>query len=109
MSILDRIATARDDAFAGRVAMILAKLCYDISNEDAGASNHANRIAFAWKHLKAETNSKAIAAFVIASNATIQAEIDGAANQRGGSVPDGDIEYALAGLFNFIANAYAAA
>jgi hypothetical protein len=108
MAILDQIAAARDDAFAARVAMITMTLCINVANEDPATANHANRIAFANKHFKAEINTKALAAAVIASNATIQTTIDASPALRGSNVPDGDINFAIAGLFNAFANAYAA-
>ena len=106
--VLDRIAAARDDAFAARVAMILMKLAIDVANEAPETANHENRVALAHRHLRAEVNSKAVAAAVIASNATIQSTIDGAPGERGANVPDGDLEYVLAGLYDHLANAYAA-
>jgi hypothetical protein len=107
MAVLDRIATARDDAFAARVAMIMMKLAIDVANEDPGAANHSNRLALAQKHFRAEVNAKALAAAAIASNATIQGAIDGDPAARSSNVPDGDLEFVLAGLLNHFANAYA--
>lgn len=108
MSVVNWIATARDETFAARVAMCLMKAGLDASNEDPGTDNHANRLALAQRHLKAEINSKAVAAAVIASNGTIQGEIDAQPAQHGANVPDGDLQYVVNGLYNMLANAYAA-
>lgn len=109
MAIADRIATARNDTFAARVSMILMKLAVDVANEDGGTANHANRLALAQAHFRAGINSKALAAALIANNGTIQATIDGAPELFGSNVPDGDLEFVIAGLYNHFANAYAAA
>lgn len=106
--VIDRIAAARDEVFSARVAMILMKIALDVANEAPTAPNHANRVALAYRHLKAEVNARAVAAAVIASNATIQATIDSTPAERGANVPDGDLEFVLAGLFDHLANAYAA-
>lgn len=109
MAQLDRIAVARSDTFAARVAMILMKLAVDVSNEATTTPNHANRQKLAQKHFRAEVNAKALAAAVIASNATIQAAIDAQPAQLGANVPDGDLEFVISGLYDHFANAYAAA
>lgn len=107
MAVLDRIATARDDQFAARIAMILMHTCIDVANEDPTTANHANRVAFAGKHLRGQVNCKAVAAAVIASNGTIQSTIDGGPTLLGANVPDGDLEYVIGGLYDHLANAYA--
>lgn len=107
MGVLDRIATARDDLFSARVAMIAMKLAVDVSNESAQTANHANRLTFANKVFRAEVNSKALAAAIIAHNATIQSTIDSHPELRGSNVPDGDIEFELSSIYNNLANAYA--
>jgi hypothetical protein len=108
MAVLDRIATAQDNVFSARVAMILMKLSVAVLTEPGGTTNHANRLKLAQKHLRAEVNVKAVAAAVIASNPTIQSTIDGAPSELGSSVPDADIEFVLTGLYDGLANAYAA-
>ena len=107
MAVLDRIATARDDTFAARVAMILMQTAINVANEDPATTNHANRLAFAQKHFRAEINCKSLGAAIIASNATIQAAVDGEPASLGSNVPDGDLEFAINGLVDNFANAYA--
>jgi hypothetical protein len=108
MAVQDRIAAARDESFSARVAFILMKSAVDIANESSGTTNHANRLAFAQRHFKAEVNTKAIAAAVIASNTTIQTTIDGAPSLKGANVSDADLEFVINSLIDNLANAYAA-
>lgn len=108
MAVLDRIATARDETFSARVAMMLMKVSIDVMAEAGSTSNHANRLKLAQLHVKSLVNTKAVAAAVIASNATIQATIDTDPLLLGSNVPDGDIEFVLVDLFDKLANAYAA-
>lgn len=109
MAVLDQIATARDDTFAARVAMTLMTIGLSAMNEAGATPDHVNRLALAQKHLKGEINSKLVAALLIASNATIQGEINAAPALLGSNVPDGDMLYALTQLYDNIADAYAAA
>jgi hypothetical protein len=109
MAVIDRIATARDDTFAARVSMVLMRLAVDVANEVDTTPNHANRLRLAQAHFRAGINAKALAAAAIANNATLQAAIDGAPAALGANIPDGDLEFVIAGLLNHFANAYAAA
>ena len=109
MAILDQIAAARDDAFAARVAMITMTLCVAVATEDPATVNHVNRLGFANKHFKAQINTKALAAAVIASNPTIQGEINAAPGVHGANVPDGDITFVVTSLLDTFANAYSVA
>lgn len=106
MSFLDRIATARDDAFAARIAMILMKSAVDVANEPDSTANHANRLALAQKHFRGQVNCKALAAAVIANNATVQGIIDSNPGLLGANVPDNDLEFVINGLIDNFANAY---
>lgn len=106
MSVLDRIATARDDLFAARVAMITMTLAIGAVNENVLTPNHANRVTFARLHFKALVNTKSLAAAVIASNATIQNTIDANPALKGSNVPDSDLLFVLTSLYDAFANAY---
>lgn len=108
MAVLDQIATARDDTFAARVAMCLMVTSVNVANEAALTANHANRLALAQKHIRAQVNVKSVGALVIAYNATIQTAINSAPALRGSNVLDGDLQYAINSLTDQIANAYAA-
>jgi hypothetical protein len=106
MSVLNQIATARDDTFAARVALLLMKSAINIANEAPATANHANRLTLAQKHFRAQVNCKALAAAVIASNATIQSTIDTSPDLLGSNVPDNDLEFVINGLIDNFANAY---
>lgn len=107
MAILDRISAARDDVFAARISMILMKLAVDVANEPSDTANHANRLHLAGLHFRAAINAKTLAAAVIANNPTIQMAIDAEPSLKGSNVPDGDLEFVIAGLMDHFANAYA--
>jgi hypothetical protein len=109
MAVIDRIATARDDVFAARVAMNLMTLCINVMNEDPTTTNHANRLLFAQKHLLGRVNSKLIAAACIANNATLQADIDSQPTQLGANITDSDLQFVISSLYNNFSNAYALA
>lgn len=108
MAALDRIATAQNNQFAARVAMILMKLAIGVMNEQINKPNHANRLKLAQLHIKAQVNAKSIAAAIIASSPTIQASIDDTPADLGSGVLDSDLEFVLTGLYDGLANAYAA-
>ena len=107
MSALDLIATARDATFAARIGMISMKVAVAVANEGEDAPDHAERLFFAGKVLRGEMNNKVLAAAVIASNGTIAATIEGDPNGRGASVPDGDLEFAMASVVTAIGRAEA--
>jgi len=108
MAIIDLIATARDDTFAARIAMILMGLAINIMNEDPTTANHANRMVLANMHIKGLVNCKLVGAAAIAYNATLQSEIESDPALLGSTCPDSDLTYVIGGLYNNIANAYAA-
>lgn len=108
MASLDLIATARDDTFAARVAMLLMVSLVNVTNEAPDTPNHANRLALAQRHMLGAINSKSVAATAIASNATIQGEIIESPELLGANVPDQDLQFVLDGLVDSLANAYAA-
>lgn len=107
MSALDQIAAARNDEFAARVMMITYKVAQNVSSEDAGTANHTNRVAYAGRIVRGTDNPKNIAAHVISSNPTISAAIESDPSKYGSNVPDGDIEFALASIWDARSNAYA--
>lgn len=109
MAIADRIATARDDLFAARVAMLVMKLAVDVANESGATTNHANRLIFAQAVFRAAVNSKALAAAAIANSSSIQASIDASPELLGSNVTDATLDGVISGLLNNFANAYAAA
>jgi hypothetical protein len=109
MSALDQIAAARNDTFAARVLMISFKVAQNVASEDPGTADHVARVAYAERIMRGDDQAKLIAAHVIASNPTIAVTIEGAPEQFGANVPDGDIEFALASIWTARALAFAGA
>lgn len=109
MSALDQISAARDDEFASRVSMITFKVAQNVASEDPGTPNHANRVDYAGRNIRGDENPKLVAAHIISSNPTIAAAIDAEPDKKGSNVPDGDIEFALASIWDARSMAFAAA
>ena len=108
MSALDLIATARDEEFASRVAMITFKVAQAVASEDPATANHAERIDYAFRNIIGQENPKLIAAHLISSNPTIAASIEANPELKGSNVPDGDVEFALASIWDARSLAFAA-
>jgi len=106
MAILDQIAAARDPSFSSRVAMILMNQSLAVLAEDPATTNHANRLAFAEKHFRAEINCKTLAAAVIANDPSIQGQINTSPSSFGSVVADADIATNVTALFDTFATAY---
>ncbi|QOG18162.1 MULTISPECIES: hypothetical protein [Bradyrhizobium] len=109
MSALDLIATASDPTFAGRVMMIMFKVAQNVAGEDPATANHAERIAYANLVIRGEEKPQLVSAHVISSNPTIAAAIESDPDALGSNVPDGDIEFALASIWDGRSLAFAAA
>jgi hypothetical protein len=107
MAVADLIGASRDPNFQARIGFLLLKAGLNIANEDPTTDNHANRIAFTNRLLKADVNLGAVTASVVAYNATIQSTIEADPAQLGANVTDGDLEFVVNGLSNILANAYA--
>jgi len=109
MAAIDQIAAARDDEFAGRVAMIIFKVAQMVASEDAATADHDVRLDYALRNIRGEENPKLVGAHVISSNPTIAAAIDAEPELKGSNVPDADIEFALSSIWTARAKAFAAA
>jgi hypothetical protein len=109
MSALDLIATASDPTFAGRVMMIMFKVAQNVASEDPGTANHTERIAYSGMVIRGEEKPQIVSAHVISSNPTIAQEIEADPPALGSNVPDGDIEFALASIWDSRSLAFAAA
>ncbi|MBO4221936.1 hypothetical protein [Bradyrhizobium neotropicale] len=111
MSALDLIATATasDETFAGRVMMIMFKVAQNVAAEDPATANHSERIAYAGLVIRGEEKPQLVSAHVISANATIAAAIESDPAALGANVPDGDIEFALASIWDARSLAFAAA
>ena len=106
MAALDLIATARNDEFAARVMMICHKVAQNVASEDPGTANHAERVAYAERIFRGGDNPKSMATHVISSNPTIGQTIENNPELLGSNVPDGDIEFALASIWDARALAF---
>jgi hypothetical protein len=108
MSALDQIATASDPTFSGRVMMIEFKVAQNVASEDVGTAHHTERMAYASMVIRGEEKPQLVAAHVISSNATIAQAIESDPGKLGSNVPDGDIEFALASIWDSRSLAFAA-
>jgi hypothetical protein len=99
MAVIDHIATARNAEFAARVMMLSLKVAQQVSSEDPAIPDHATRVSYANRIFRGDENPKMLAAHVIASNPTLQAQIDANAGALGSNIPDGDIEFVLASIW----------
>lgn len=108
MSALDLIATASDATFAGRVMMIMFKVAQNVASEDPATANHTERIKYASMVIRGDEKPQIVAAHVISSNASISAQIEANPAALGSNVPDGDIEFALASIWDSRSLAFAA-
>lgn len=106
MSALDLISTASDPSFAGRVMMLLFKVAQNVASEDPGTANHDARIAYSERIFRGEEQPQLVSAHVISSNPSISATIESDPGAKGSNVPDGDIEFALATIWDARALAF---
>jgi len=109
MSALDQIATASDPTFAGRVMMLMFKTAQNVSSEDPATPHHAERMDYPAFVIRGEEKPQLVSAHVISSNATIAAAIEEDPAALGSNVPDGDLEFALASIWDSRSLAFAAA
>lgn len=107
MSALDLISTASDATFSGRVMMIMFKVAQNVASEDPGTAHHTERIAYSGLVIRGEEKPQIVAAHVISSNASISAQIEADPTALGSNVPDGDIEFALASIWDSRSLAFA--
>lgn len=106
MSAEDLIKAARDDTYAARVAMIQLSVAQQISSEDPATPNHANRVSYANLVIAGKENPKLVAAH-INTNPSISVTIASDPAALGSNVPDGDIEFTMATIWDARANAVA--
>ena len=105
MATTDIINAASDPTFYTRVSFISLKVAQNVGAEDPAAPNHANRIAYCARIFTGADNALLLAQHVAASNPTIAATLE---TEGGDAVPDGDIEFALASIWDARANSFAA-
>jgi hypothetical protein len=106
MSAEDLIKAARDDTYAARVAMIQLKVAQNVASESDTTPNHANRIQYASMVIAGRENPKLVAAHVN-SQPGIAVTIEADPTKLGANVPDTDIEFTLATIWDARSNALA--
>lgn len=102
MSSTQIVTAASDPIFYTRVSFLALKVAQNVASEDPAYANHANRVAYSDRVFRGDDNAILLAQHVAASNATISAALE-----AGTDVPDGDIEFALATIWDARANAFA--
>jgi len=107
MSAENLIRAARDDVYASRVAMIQLKVAQNVASEDPATVHHAERVDYAYYVIRGDENPKMVSAHVN-TNPSIAATIDSDPAKLGSNVPDGDIEFTLASIWDARAIAFAA-
>ncbi|MBR0753525.1 hypothetical protein JQ604_15155 [Bradyrhizobium jicamae] len=107
MPAVNYIATASDPEFSGRVMIIMFKVAQNVASEDPATAHHQERIAYASFVIMGEEKPQLVAGHVISSNAVISGAIDSDPEALGKNVPDGDIEFALATIWDSRSLAYA--
>jgi hypothetical protein len=107
MAAVDLIATASNPEFSGRVMMIAFKVAQNVASEDVGTASHTERVDYAERIMRGDDKPNLISAHVISSNPTIGLAIESDPSKYGSNVPDGDIEFALAGIWTARSLAFA--
>lgn len=107
MSAEALIRAAQDDVYAGRVAMIQLRVAQNVASEDPGTANHTERIGYAYYVIRGAENPKMVSAHVN-SQPGIAVTIEAEPEALGANVPDTDIEFTLATIWDARALAFAA-
>jgi hypothetical protein len=106
MSAEDLIRVARDDTYAARVAMLQLIVAQQVAAEDPATANHFNRANYASIVIAGRENPKLVASHVN-TNPSISQTIAADPAALGANVPDGDIQFTLATIWDARANAFA--
>lgn len=104
MAVKDIIKEAIKPEFYTRVGFIALKTAQNVAAEAGNTVNHANRVAYANRVFRGDDQALLLTLHLVASNGTIQTTLQSSGNQ---AVPDGDIEFALATIWDARANAFA--
>jgi hypothetical protein len=99
------IEAAADPTFYTRVSFISLKVAQNVASEEPGAPNHANRVAYSDRIFRGQDSALLLAQHIAAANPVIASTLE---TEGGDAVPDGDIEFALATIWDARANAFAA-
>jgi hypothetical protein len=109
MTALSLLAASRNDTFAARVGFISMDSAIAVATENPATTDHAARVAWAYKVLRGEQNNKIVAAAIIAASSTIQTTINATPLNYGSDVADGTIETALNSVITALGQAVLAA
>lgn len=72
MALLDVYNLTENAEFKGRIAAAVAKAAYDILNEDAGTTYHAERVVWAKEAMSDPYGVADVIVWTVVQNATIQ-------------------------------------
>ena len=105
MASSDIIAEVSKPEFYTRVSFISLKVAQNVASEDPATANHENRTAYSSRIFRGDEDALMLSMHLVSSNPSITATIE---ESGGAAVPDGDIEFALATIWDSRANAFAA-
>jgi hypothetical protein len=100
----DIIAEVSKPEFYTRVSFISLKVAQNVAAEDPTSANHENRADYSSRIFRGDEDALMLSMHVVSANPTIAQTIE---NEGGAAVPDGDIEFALATIWDSRANAFA--
>jgi hypothetical protein len=100
MPSLEVVQAASDPDFYTRVSFLALKTAQNVASEDGSAPNHTERVDYANRVFRGDDNAALLAQHV-ATNPSIGAKLE-----AGEPVPDGDIEFALASIWDARATAF---
>ena len=99
-TLIERVS---EPVFYARVAFVALKVAQTVAAEATNTANHENRVKNANRIFRGEENSLLLASHIVSANGTVTNTIlsDGT-----DAVPDGDIEFVLASIWDARANAF---
>lgn len=103
MATSDIIAEVSKPSFYQRVSYLSLGVAQQVASEPPATANHANRVAYADRIFCGQEDALLLAMHVVSSNATIASTIE---SSGGDAVPDNDIQFALASIWDARANAF---
>lgn len=106
MATSDIIAEVSQATFYQRVSYLALGAAQQVASEDVATPNHDNRVLYASRIFRGEEDALMLSMHVVSSNPTIAETIT---NSGGDAVPDNDLQFALASIWDARANAYAEA
>ena len=104
MATSDIIAEVSKPSFYERVSYLSLGVAQNVASEDPGTPNNANRVAYSNRIFSGQEDALLLAMHVVSSNPTISQTVE---TQGGDAVPDPDIQFALASIWDARANAFA--